>query len=362
MGVELKLTDKELPVSPVFIDYLAHLVDGKPFSDHAWHDQLSETLNQAQKEIAQKAPTDAGRVMSDARGRALIGRCYQLLMALLTADLNALKDIQMRYHFVNVVGIPRNGGSYLTKELFRALGYDPSTVPNALAHDGFPEAGPFSIKQGVNSWVQSLHTMAEFLVMVETFYANGARRSGKIIVPKKLTKGIYAGGFFHQVLGEAVEHIFTLRHPVASCISTYEKSGGLPENGLFTVRSNIEEWCRRDLNHTGESNQRLLSADYFSVYLRYWEQYHLNVATTGLSASTEVKLVVYGKERLEALARSFHRRYESDTDITEFKVSEENRSRHPQWIEQAEPVIQRVAAVWESVGMKFDLAELRECW
>ncbi len=121
-----------------------------------------------------------------------------------------------------------------------------------LAHDGFPEASPFQLRAGANTWVLSLHTMAEYLTMVEMFFGGAKRVSGKVVVPKKLTKGIYSGGFFHRVLGEAVEHVFTLRHPVTCCISTYEKSGGLPENGLFTVRSNIEEWCRRDHRAVGQ--------------------------------------------------------------------------------------------------------------
>ena len=40
MGVEIKLTDKELPVSPVFVDFLAHIVDGRQFEGAGWHDQI----------------------------------------------------------------------------------------------------------------------------------------------------------------------------------------------------------------------------------------------------------------------------------------------------------------------------------
>src|SRR5262249_54561461 len=154
--------------------------------------------NYAQREIMQRAPKDAERVMADPRGRAAVARAYQWLLALLTGDYNALREVQLRYHFVNIVGIPRNGGSYLTKELYRALGYQPDQVPNALAHDGFPESGPFQLKPGSNSWIVGLHTMAEYLTMVELFFASAGRHSGKIVVPKKLTKGIYAGAFFHR--------------------------------------------------------------------------------------------------------------------------------------------------------------------
>lgn len=362
MGIEITLTDRELPVSPVFVDFLTHVVDGRAFAGHEWHDQLSEKLNNQQRQLLQKAPGEAARVMAHPKGRAAIERAYKLLFALLAADTEALRDLQMRFHFVNVVGIPRNGGSYLTKELFRALGYDPSAVPNALAHDGFPEAGPFQLRPGANSWTLSLQTMAEFLTMVEIFYGGAKRHSGKIVVPKKLTKGIYAGGFFHRVLGESVEHYFTLRHPVASCISTYEKSGGLPVNGKFAVRSNIEEWCRRDLLYTGVQPAELAAMDYFDAYLRYWEQYHVYVATTGLSANRDFRVVTYGKTRMENMALSFHRRYDSGATPTEFKVSEEGRTRHPDWLARAEPVIRRVSETWQRVGIPFPLHEVMEAW
>lgn len=362
MGIELKLTDRELPVSPVFIDFLAHVVDERPFADHEWHDQISEELNFAQRDIVERAPKDAERVMADPRGRQAIARSYQWLMALLTGDLAALREVQLRFHFVNVIGIPRNGGSYLTKELYRALGYEPTTVPNALAHDGFPEAGPFQLRQGANSWVVSLQTMAEYLVMVEMYFAQAAKHSGKVVVPKKLTKGIYAGGFFHKVLGEAVEHILTLRHPVMSCISTYEKSGGLPDNGRFTVRSNIEEWCRRDLGYTGIGSEELLAMDYFDAYLRYWEQYHVYIATTGLTANRDLRVVAYGKQRMEKLAASFHNRYESGLTPSDFKADKTLRERHPDWMERAQPSIERVSRTWAQMGIDFPLDQVLEGW
>jgi len=362
MGVELKLTDREFPVSPIFIEFLTHIIDGTAFEDHEWADQLSEELNHRQREVMDRAPKDAERVMKDPRGRAAVTRAYQWLFGLMTGDIKMLREAQLHFHFVNIIGIPRNGGSYLTAELFRSLGHDPKAVPNVVAHDGFPEAGPFNLAQGSNSWMVSLHTMAEYLTMVEIFFQKAKRHSGKIIVPKKLTKGIYAGGFFHRVLGEAVEHIFTLRHPATSCISTYEKSGGLPKNGLFAVRSNIEEWCRRDLMYLGVKPEELAKMDYFDAYLRYWEQYHIYVATTGLSANRYFRVIVYGKERMEKQARSFHRRYESNQEPGEFKVFDEVRKRHPDWVVRSEPVVKRVSEVWERVGIPFQLDAVMECW
>lgn len=362
MGVEIRLTDRELPVSPVFIDFLAHLLDGRPFDDHEWADQTSETLNFGLPELQRRAEAAAPGVMNDARGRAHIGRAYSLLLALLTGDFAPIGELQQRFHFINVIGIPRTGGSYLTAELYRALGIAPHSVPFALAHDGFPEAGPFEIAPQANSWVRSLHTMAEYLSMVELYFGARAPHQGRIVVPKKLTKGIYAGGFFHRILGEAVEHLITLRHPAAACVSSYEKSGGLPADGRFVIRSNIEDWCRRDLLYTGCTAEELARMDYFDAYLRYWEQYHYYIATTGLSANREMRVVVYGKERLQAQAAAFHQRYGSKLAPGEFKISDTARQRHPDWIERSAPALQRVAALWARVGIPFPLREMAECW
>jgi hypothetical protein len=362
MGVEIRLTDRELPVSPVYIDFLAHWLDGRPFDDGEWADQTSEVLNYGLPELQRRAEAVAPRVMNDERGRAHIARAYNLLLALLTGDFAPVAGLQQRFHFINVIGIPRSGGSYLTAELYRALGIEPRGVPFAVAHDGFPEAGPFEMAPAANSWVRSLHTMAEYLCMVELFFGARAPQQDRIVVPKKLTKGIYAGGFFHRILGEAVEHIVTLRHPVAACVSSYEKSGGLPADGRFVVRSNIEDWCRRDLLYTGCSAEELATMDYFDAYLRYWEQYHYSVATTGLSANRGLRVVVYGRERLETLAGEFHHRYGSALVPGEFKVNQAARQRHPEWIERARPALQRVAALWARMDIPFPLAEVEECW
>jgi hypothetical protein len=362
MGVEIRLSDRELPVSPVYINFLAHLLENRPFDDGEWADQTSETLNFGLADFKRRADAAAPGVMQNPRGRELIGHAYSLLLALLTGDFAPIESLQQRFHFVNVIGIPRTGGSYLTAELYRALGLEPRRVPFALAHDGFPESGPFEMAPQANSWVRSLHTMAEYLSMVELYFGGRTPHQGRIVVPKKLTKGIYAGGFFHRVLGEAVEHIITLRHPVAACVSTYDKSGGLPADGLFTVRSNIEDWCRRDLLYTGCTAEQLTQMDYFDAYLRYWEQYHYYVATTGLSANKQLRVVVYGKERLQSLAGGYHQRYGSTQSPQPFEVSAKARQRHADWVRRAQPALQRVAVLWQRVGIPFPLEQVEECW
>jgi hypothetical protein len=361
MGLEFKLSDRELPVSPVFVHFLAQTLRGLPFDREIWAEQRSESLTPRHVD-PQDVAAAAAIVMGSAVGRERLARAYTLLFSLLTGDLRPLHELQSRFHFVNIIGIPRTGGSYLTAELYRALGMVPAHVPNGLAHDSFPEAGPFQLQPGVNSWVVTLKTMAEYLTMVEVFFGDQHPHSGKIVVPKKLTKAAYAGGFFHRVLGEDTEHVLTVRHPVASCVSTYDKSGGLPADGRFTVRSNIEEWCHRDLQHTGCSAEQLSRMDYFETYLRYWEYYHSSLATTGLSANRNLKVVAFSESSLRASAQSYHDRYGSELRAAEFHISNKARRLHPEWMARAQPAIDRVAAVWKSVGVPFPAQEINHCW
>jgi hypothetical protein len=361
MGVELKLTDKEFPVSPVFIDFLHRHIEDKEF-EVSWHDQLSEALVPAQAEEKQQAAIAvAEQVLQHPVGQKAIYRSYELLTALLVGQPEKLRWFHDRYRFICVVGCPRHGGSYLTKQLFRAVGVDPDSVPNAIAHDGFPDAAPFQFKENYNSLTTMIQNMAEYLAMVEVFFANSRVFDNFIVVPKKATKAAYHGAFFNTVLGPGTEYVITLRHPVAACISTYEKSTGLPEQGKFRVRGNIEEWAQRDAIFTGADPEQLPETDYFDVYLRYWEHYHCNLALTGLTASRNWKVAVYGRERMMSLAQDWFKRFRNKGEVEDFKVFD-NHGRHKEWRRRAEAGIRRVADLWQTVGVVFPVDEIMEGW
>lgn len=361
MGVEIKLTDKEFPVSPVFIDFLHRHIEEKEF-EVSWHDQLSEVLIPAQADEKQQAAVAvAEQVLQHPLGQRAIYRSYELLTALLVGQPEKLKFFHDRYRFICVVGCPRHGGSYLTKQLFLAVGIDPDRVPNAIAHDGFPDAAPFQLKEQYNSLTTMIQNMGEYLAMVEVFFANSRVFDNFIVVPKKTTKAAYQGAFFSTVLGPNTEYVITLRHPIAACISTYEKSTGLTQDGKFKVRGNIEEWARRDVVFTGADPQKVLEQDYFDVYLRYWEQYHCNLALTGLSASRKWTTVVYGRERMMDLAAGYSRRFRSKQKPEDFKVFDK-RSRHSDWNAKATSAIARVAQVWKSAGLTYPVEEVMEGW
>jgi hypothetical protein len=201
--------------------------------------------------------------------------------------------------------------------------------------------------------------MAEYFAMVEVFFANSRLFDNLVVVPKKATKAAYHGAFFATVLGPATEFVLTLRHPLAACISTYEKSTGLPPDGKFQVRGNIEEWARRDNEFTGADPAQLSNRDYFDVYLRYWEQYHLNLALTGLAHNW--KVVVYGRERMMEFAGEYFRRFRSKASPEDFKVFDK-RGLHKNWRAASEAAIRRVSENWNGLGLRFPVDEIMEGW
>jgi hypothetical protein len=133
----------------------------------------------------------------------------------------------------------------------------------------------------------------------------------------------------------------------------------LPPDGKFQVRGNIEEWARRDNEFTGADPAGLASRNYFDVYLRYWEQYHWNLALTGLRH--DWKVLVYGEQRMMGAARDYFRRFRNRGEPEQFKVFDK-RHLHKEWRSAAEGAIGRVAQAWKTVGLHFPVDEIMEGW
>jgi hypothetical protein len=363
MSVRFTLTDSHMPPSEQFLEFIDCWLAGVEFDGSTWatygqerperlgRRSSSSTLNQLRQRIA----------YSDA-GMRHLARAYELFVALLIGDVDAIRAVQQRFRFVLVIGAPRSGGKYLIKELFRALGHVPSRVPAVLAHDGFPEAAPWRFDRFGTTWVESLHTMAEYLAMVELFFAAADRHEGHIVIPKKATKAAYAPGLFQSVLGVGAEGVITIRHPISACISTYESAGGLPAGHRFARRGNIERLWARDLLSAGFSDGEVADMDYFDAYLRYWEDYHLRLAMSGSNVTRHYRVLAYGAERFMREARRNAERFGSvAADVEEFHIND-RRDRHPEWVARAELALRRVGDQWARVGMAFPLDELAQCW
>src|SRR5579863_10554363 len=112
MGIEVRLTDRELPASPAFVRFLAQALSRTAIEHQGWPDQVSEELAHADPAQLSLTLEAAEQVMR--RGRELVARAYSLFAALLTGNLDPLAAFHSRFRFVTVTGIPRTGGSYLT--------------------------------------------------------------------------------------------------------------------------------------------------------------------------------------------------------------------------------------------------------
>lgn len=354
------LREEDILLSPVFIDFLARWLDGMEGIHEQWFDQRSESLSSAGRQMRHTAEARLQRVVTHPTSQTAVSEVYRFLRGFCSEPYRVLQEIHSRFDFVVVAGIARTGGSYLTGELFKALGFEPERVPAAIAHDGIPEASPVTLMKQANAWLNTLMSASEYLVMLGLYFSSAAA-DRRVIVPKKLTKGIYAPHFFKALFGANAEYLVTIRNPVAACISTYEKSGGLPAGGCFRTRSAIERWIKRDLFLSGISLQELRNLNYFSAYVLYWEQFYIKLALSGLVNVRTGRVVPFGKQSMEEVARGLHDRYGGGRSVSEFVSSSGAQSRHPEWEARSDEAIGRVASVWQSVGLPFPVEELRQC-
>lgn len=361
MNNEVILTDRDVTATPLFLGFLDTFLN-KRTASFSWHDQTNEAAKRQGSEENVRSQTDIASILNDPRGRKAIKRSNELFAAILTGSVDKLAVLHRQFHFIAVVGAPRSGGSYLTKILFQAIGMEADQVPRTVAHDGFPDLSPFFMAPNFNAYTGMQRRMAEYLVMVELFFADSQPSRTPKIIPKKASKAVYHGAFFNRVLGDSTEYLITIRHPIPSCISAYERAGGMAPDGKFHPRGNIDLWAARDYLFTaGGPEMSVLSLNYFDVYLRFWEQYHYNLALTGLSANKNWTIVPYTQDAMEKAARDCFKKLGCTAEPDSFKVLDK-RDRHTGWQMKSEQAIRRVTAVWDSVGLTFPVETLMEQW
>ncbi len=361
MGVTLTLKDTDLPTSPAFVEFLHTDLTGGEFYAGSWHAQDEESLasNDGRFENLREKITF---VLGKPEGRARVLQSYRYFKEMLTGRPDTLKSIQ-RYRFFFVIGIPRTGGTYMTKQLFRGAGMDYKKVQNALAHDGFPHLGTLAFaEQGGNVHTSGLLQMAEYLTMVDLYFTKYGRLAynGGIVVPKKFTKGVYSFPLIHEVIGNNAEYIITLRHPLSMIQSVLDKSGGMPKNGQFTVRSAIERWALDDWMKWGVPEAQVKKMSYLDVFLGYWKRYHYQIAMEAIptmagnaSAALWRRLHAGGGE--EILSKASARTMEPEP----FKEAPKP-DFGPQENQKGDAVVQQVANFWKSLGLTFPLEGVLE--
>ena len=345
---------QRIVLSATFIEFLALLLDGNGFGDQVWSDQITESMNRRKCSDAEKLEWQLDRLLLHAPARAVIQE-----VAALSSEIRAGTGATVEYYrsccrLICIIGVPRTGGSYVTAELFAALGHNPRQVPAALAHDGFPEM-PLS-RSGNRHSNKAIHGLAEYLVMARLFFQGCQDK--QFIIPKKFPKAIRQWNLIDRVFGNKVETVVTIRDPLSCCVSAYEKAGGLPEGSRFRVRSVIEKWALRDLIASGASHANLTASDYFRVMISYWAFYYNLVATSGALSAGKVSILTFSSSRIGAFATSNHIRFGSKLEPSTFIESEPGVRRHPEWRVEAINAVHDVALTWASRGLTFPAEEL----
>ena len=352
MGLTLTLTDADLPASPAYIEFLYATLSGDRYHVAEWYAQEDESLVRDPNrfsDITEKAK----KVSRDPRGNKHLLRSYRFFKELLTGNMDTLKAMQ-RFHFYFIIGIPRTGGTYLTKQLFRASDIDYRQVQNAVAHDGFPHLANLSFRESGNLHTNGLLQLAEYLAMVEIFFDERGKRihDGRIVVPKKFTKAVYYFDLIRELFVDNADYLVTLRHPLSVTQSVLDKSGGMPADGKFVVRSAIERWAANDWIYRGVPEDEVLEMDYVECMLGYWKRFHFQMAMAGIPAMPGARLVPYGEKYMTDTVNTYFRAFDVNLQPETFKVAP--RPEFPAAARAAaDRVLDDVAAFWTSMGMTF---------
>jgi len=285
-------------------------------------------------------------------------------VALMAGDYQLVRNYMQAIRFAFVIGYPRSGGSYLTKELLRSIGLDHTRVSEALAHDGFPE-----LREIWYDWngdrpyfhlQDSVFQAAEFLVISNLWYQKKTQRHphGHWFAPKKMHKLVNWGGSFKMLLGAGkADYLVTIRDPLPTAISIYEKSGGLPEDRLFPVkasRSAIERWIVTDLMLLGYAAEEIAEMPYFDAVQVSWSNFHARLATSGLFLGdrSEIRLLAYGQEVLEETSREY-RAQNLRTEPAEPVLIHDKAAEHPDWAARSLIAVEAMTQLWRSLGLTF---------
>ncbi len=349
--------------SAAFIGILAEMNEQYP----DWTDGSYDWANQTVDFLSAPKPLpafDEAMFQTPLSKRAL-NDTLQVAIALLAGNYPRVRDYLKDTRFAFVIGYPRSGGSYLTKELLRGIGLEHTHVSEALAHDGFPD-----LRETWYDWAgdrpyyhlqQAIFQVAEFLVISHLYYQRRtqAGAEGFRLAPKKMHKMVAWAGSFKMLLGQGrADYLVTVRHPVPACISIFEKGGGLPRDGLFPMaapRSAIERWIINDLMHLGYSAQEVARMEYIDTVLVSWTQFYLRMAGSGLFLGDrdEIRIVPYGKETLEQVVRDYRQRVGYTETDPEPVHTHDKANDHPDWLVRGNAAVHTVAHAWTSVGLNF---------
>ena len=296
--------------------------------------------------------------------KCVLEELLEIFLCLISGENKIIQDYLAGVKFAFVIGYPRSGGSYLTKELFRSIGIDHARVSEALAHDGFPDIVEnwFGSKPGEPYFYlqESMLQLAEFLVLSKNYFSERQRaeQGRPIIIPKKMHKLINWAGSLRSLLGgDLADYIVTIRNPLPTAISIYEKSFGMPADGKFPAlgpRSAIEKWILNDLTSLGFSAHASAALDYFEAVQISWTRFHTKLADSGLFAgdANDVTVLPYDPVAYQEFLRRRYAEAGNPNGPEPLLVHDKYR-RFPEWSDRADGAIASMRSIWRDLGLRF---------
>ena len=185
-----------------------------------------------------------------------------IVQSLLTGDGWLLDTLRTRYRFLIIVSPPRTGGTYLTKNLYRALGVDPQHLPAYFAHDGFPH-----VPLDGSGRDESLAQFAEWLLMAQHFLPRKEGADGHAVVVLKTVKWVWDLATYVDLLGDAAEWIWVDRPEDDVFSSICEKAGKpIRKDQPLQPKINIEQWIAEYEKAYGSDGESVTAWQAFQQY------------------------------------------------------------------------------------------------
>lgn len=301
------LNTKIAPSSDSLVILADLLGTDQPDGSYDWADQTNDFLHS--RDAAPKLTKDA--LLSD-EAKEVFAEIVQVFGFLQSGNLKAVHEYIQNVRYQFVVGFPRTGGSYLTKEMLRNLGYDHTKITESLAHDGYPSLSPSLLNAG-----RSLFSLAEFIVVSKHYFAKNQGET--IIIPKKFPS---AASHFHevaQIFGSSAEFLITLRHPLPTALSAADKAGSRLEKFPEKTRSAIEGMVARSLAMRGV---RAAGMNYVVAFSAAWLHFYESMIDSGLFAprpqGSKVTVLLYGSVSYETAVKNHAKQYAVDREPEAF--------------------------------------------
>lgn len=357
----------KISYSPCFVGILAELngiYRGWSDGSYDWANQTSDFLS----DLPPLPAFDNALFQTDL-SKKLLDEVMMIVLAMIAGDYPAIRNYLKGTEFVFIIGYPRTGGSYLTKSIIQSFGLNHKEIPEPLAHDGFPNImDRWQVADGqkpLSYLYESFVQLAEFLVISKAYYQLKAKSNQLISYPvvKKIHKAVHSGHGLKMLFnpGQA-DYLMTFRNPLPVAISIYEKSGGLPEDGLFPAtrqRSWIESMIVHDLTMEGYSLTEIAAMDYYQAVEKSWIRFYSKLAISGFfSGSKEgVRLIPYGQAPLQETVKFYQEKYQLKNNLEAVYIHKKSK-QFPDYIKKSKATVKAMQNHWASLGLNFPNLDL----